>query len=424
MNLPRNGRIVVVDDTPDEAIPLLNCLSNNGHPAYFFKGDTVADLPENLDGVRLVFLDMELGTGGTDVKSKASKAAMVLKKIISDNNGPVIVIAWTTYPDIFEQFCKYVIGTTFPVLPLKIDKESCQDGDGYNLDLIWANIQQQLNHVESLNVFIAWENILHKSSQNIVGSFSNFEEINPLWNSGLAFILLKLARGNLAQQLNRNNPNQVTKSALYSLNGAFFDEIQKGIYGTDYLSLFDLSFESVNEGVKTPSIDARINSKLLISESILNGVNMPGNVYEDLMVPSAFVETLYDGNVNDSDKKEIWYNHSKKIFLETTPLCDFVQKKSSVSRILPGFIWPTEFKNKIKKEFTYVSPVFEFEEHLSHLVFDFRLFTSVENSMLSSKSPIFMIQHELLNDIQSRLSSHVSRLGILSIGHFKDNETD
>lgn len=422
MNLPKNGRIVIIDDSPEDAIPLIECLSANGHPSSYFSGETISELPEDLDGVRLVFLDMELGTAGADTKSKASKTVKVLEKIIHKNNGPVIVVAWTNYDEIYKKFCEYSARLSFPVLPLMIDKDSCKDENGFSITLIWTSITQKLQNIESLNVFIAWENILHKSSQSVVSSFSRFEEIKPNWNSGLAFILLKLARGNLSHRLDRNNPNEVIKSALYSLNGTFFDDAQKGIYGTDYSSLFNISFEGVNENVKTPSIDGRINSKLILTKSLMDDNNMPGNVYDDLDVPKADVKQLYDGNIDQSPKKAEWDNHSKNIFLETTPLCDFVQKKVSVSRILPGFIWPTELENKIKKDFTYISPVVEYNGHLSHLVFDFRLFTSVEHDALKDKKPLFMVQHELLNDIQSELSSHVSRLGILSVGQFKEKQ--
>ena len=422
MNLPTNGRIIVVDDTPDEAIPLLNCLSKNGHPAYYFKGDSPDDLPNDLDGIRLVFLDMELGTGGADDKSKASKTAMILKKIISENNGPVIVVAWTTYPNIYKKFCEYSDKLIFPVLALKIDKNSCQDADGYNIDLIWKNIQAQLSHVESLNVFITWENILHKSSQNIVSRFSNFDEIREDWNSGLASIFLRLARGNLAKRLDKNNPDDVIKSALHSLNGTFFDETEKEIIKTNYSSLFKISFDGIDEQQQMPLIDGKINSQLTITDAIVDGETFPGNVYDDIEIPKVPIKDLYKGDLDASSKKSIWDEYSKNIFLETTPQCDFVQKKSAVSRMIPGLIWPMELLEKLgQRDYIYTSPIIEYNGHLCRLVFDLRLFTSVPYDTLKDKKPLFMLQHEVLNDIQSRLAAHVSRLGVLSVEPFEDD---
>ena len=421
MNLPKNGRIVIIDDSPEDAIPLIECLSANGHPSSYFSGETISELPEDLDGVRLVFLDMELGTEGADNKSKASKTVKVLEKIIHKNNGPVIVVAWTSYDEIYKKFCEYSVRLSFPVLPLMIDKNSCKDENGFSITLIWTSITQKLQNIESLNVFIAWENILHNASQNIVSRFSKFDEILPDWNSGLTKIFLRLARGNLEKRLDKSNPDDVIKSTLYSLNSAFFDETQKGIIETQYSSLFKISFDAIDETEQMPSIDGKINSQLIITNALVDDEIFPGNVYDDLEIPKTSVKDLYNGDLDASPNKSIWEEHSKNIFLETTPQCDFVQKKSTVSRILPGFIWPMELENKIKSgDYVCKSPLIEYNGHLCRLVFDLRLFTSASYDVLKTKKPLFMLQHEILNDIQSRLAAHINRSGVLSIEPFED----
>ncbi len=65
-------------------------------------------------------------------------------------------------------------------------------------------------------------------------------------------------------------------------------------------------------------------------------------------------------------------------------------------------------------EYAYVSPVMRLEGDLHHIVFDFRRFTSVEIGDPRLRYPAFALQSELLADMQSKLSNHVSRTGVVS----------
>ena len=62
MNIPLNGRIAIIDDQFNQALPLINILSQNQTPHTYFSGD-VNFLPkegENLNDIRVLFLDINL----------------------------------------------------------------------------------------------------------------------------------------------------------------------------------------------------------------------------------------------------------------------------------------------------------------------------------------------------------------------------
>lgn len=122
----------------------------------------------------------------------------------------------------------------------------------------------------------------------------------------------------------------------------------------------------------------------------------------------------------------------KFVKLEITPLCDFVQKKSILSRIVFGFLCPQKTSMRIndkniefiiadkkkplikqKTQFLYISPVFEYNNDLYFLVFDFRYFTSIPIEEIQNESPVFRLRKELFTDIQTKLASHINRPGIL-----------
>ena len=95
MNISESGRIVLIDDIRDEIEPVLNSLGNHGIPYIFFDG-TQETLPKKpLEGIRFVFLDIKLrGMEGQDNKTIASGGVAILKKIISKDNGPYVIIFW------------------------------------------------------------------------------------------------------------------------------------------------------------------------------------------------------------------------------------------------------------------------------------------------------------------------------------------
>src|SRR3989339_734888 len=93
------SRVLVVDDKPEEAIPILTALSEVGVGCVYVKGDDYERLPTKpIEGIRLVFLDMRLGEGG-DQKGVLSKTLHVLKKCVSPNTMPLVVVCWTMHPE-------------------------------------------------------------------------------------------------------------------------------------------------------------------------------------------------------------------------------------------------------------------------------------------------------------------------------------
>lgn len=63
----RTARAVVVDDERDEAMPVIEALSRLGIGSVYIRGDRLEDLPASpFPGVRVVFLDMLLGTVGNE----------------------------------------------------------------------------------------------------------------------------------------------------------------------------------------------------------------------------------------------------------------------------------------------------------------------------------------------------------------------
>lgn len=85
------SKVVVIDDQINEALPLIKLLSEKGATTLYYSG-VPEEMPESpLVGVRLIFCDLRFSTT-TDSKSIISNVLAMLRKIISENNGPYILI--------------------------------------------------------------------------------------------------------------------------------------------------------------------------------------------------------------------------------------------------------------------------------------------------------------------------------------------
>ena len=94
-NLPNGGKVVIVDDCFQEILPLINILNRNVIPVTYYTGKA-DELPERpLQGVRLFFLDLRFSPN-VDPKTIVSNACHILKEILGENNGPYLLIIWSS----------------------------------------------------------------------------------------------------------------------------------------------------------------------------------------------------------------------------------------------------------------------------------------------------------------------------------------
>src|ERR1700733_6294441 len=103
MILPTNGKIVIIDDSPEDVMHLSEALTRNKFPFLFYKNLDMEDMPsEPVRGVRLVFLDLDLGLGGTSPIEKIRLVQERLYRIIEPGCAYILVI-WSSHEDRYAQ---------------------------------------------------------------------------------------------------------------------------------------------------------------------------------------------------------------------------------------------------------------------------------------------------------------------------------
>jgi hypothetical protein len=401
--LPLNGRVVIIDDNKDEAIPLMNVLSMHGIPFAYFDGKP-ENLPEKpIDNIRIIFLDIVL-VDGTDDKSKISTIINVLIRILGKNSNPYIIIAWTKHSELIDEVKEKI--SLKPLFTLNLEMIECKKGNEFNIEEINNKLLEKINNFGVFRFFLEWENILHESAGRTVNEISSINTQDDNWNQNINGILKMLAEAYAGQQAYNN----YDLNAMLAINNLLMDIIENRIQNTEknesFINNQTINLTNINE------IKGELNRKLLIANEQNNSV-IPGNIYKNEFLIKCDINNLCNNN-NIPEELNKQENH---IILEVSPYCDYAQKKWTCHRILPGIIWPEQYENKLKKaDYIYRTPLFLINDQLCNFVFDLRYLSSITFDRLNDKTSLYRFRKELLVDIQSKIAGHINRPGITYAG--------
>lgn len=416
MIIPRGAKVVIIDDVMDETLPLIKALSQENVPFIYYTGLDKDELPAHpLQNIRLVFLDLELGSKGLSQKNQRSKAIGILKSIIGKNNGPYVVVIWSKHDELIDGIEEALGKKGIPPLCiLNLEKSSFIKNGEFSTDSfkdIRAAIERKIQELGVYRLFLLWENLTSSAAGKIIEQFSSFYPVDDDWNNNMAAIFQKLASAYGGKTLNQTDAFDIMKNSLSTFNQAYLDTIESEI--REFQNSQDIpSFAS--SGTLDDRIIADINSRLhLVLKD--RGDAEPGSVYEinrnaseklnlDEICDPSFVKKRSEFN---AFAKRITY-----IYLEVSALCDFAQQKQRMNRFLSGIVYPINFEKNVKGGgFVYKSPILQVKKEPCQIALDLRFLVSTPLGKMNNSVKLFKIRPELLREVQSRLVWHINRPG-------------
>ena len=293
MLLPTNGSVVVIDDLLEEALPIIQVLSKNGISSTFYRGNNSMELPsEPMQLIRLVFLDLQLFDTVTDEAQISRTLVNVLKKIISSNNGPYLLVIWSKnyakYGAAVEEEIKkpehkiapaYIVTfnkrdclveTTVEVLDtddfIKEVLESLESGleDGESdiirraikakldsriktefqpredaIQIIERHIKTQLEKAGVFHLFVIWENLVKKSSSRVAHEISELVPINKNWESNMRDLFRRMGIARTGR--NTVSEESLIKESINTFNNSFVDRLETEIKNVSLPASISLS---------------------------------------------------------------------------------------------------------------------------------------------------------------------------------------
>ncbi|MGO9138765.1 MAG: hypothetical protein ACLP9S_02630 [Syntrophales bacterium] len=398
------ARVLIVDDKPDEAVPIMTALGKIGVGCVYVRGDKVEELPQKpIEGIRLVFLDMRLDEGGNQ-KAALSKTISVLKRCVPISTMPLVIVCWTAHAEdiaVFKEMASteisglkhgFIVGLPKPLkgkpAKWKVRKE----------------IMAKLKPYDALGLLWQWENVLHRAAtettQTIADVSAYMVEDGKIaandWQEGIFMVCRELVWAEAGKIAN-------TKTApialFHAMNELAIDRMQNAVLEKppecvdklipkkasslelEHTSLLNqmIMLEPINKRDKTcapgvilisgePDFPKHFRKRIGIRrkdelKDVLLDVDRHREVKkmkkEEEKLKSKLSQSPGDAALITELKKidterrnlsETITNQCREILIEISSTCDYAQVKRPIARFLAGLAVPEKFAECIKKE--------------------------------------------------------------------------
>ena len=449
----QDSQVVIVDDKPSEALPIIEAFSKLNIAVAWYRGTGEEDFPEKpLSGVRLLVLDLVLNTPNFDANYATGAVFNTIAPTLI--SGPFILVLWTAHPDDKEVFLaalqKYnePLGDAEKVLPLAVvaisknelgvdryitDKQGLdsEPNGSFNAQGLIDRVKGVLDELSPFGILINWETSCSNAAKKTVSGVSSMALTisgmdTEAWKGKVQELMdwLAEAAGGVAVTRKRDNPPYI---------GALYESL--AMIQDDAIRLLN-SPEEGNYIPKPDGVSAKAALNTIILTSLAEVGDMPGVVLcleslensGDLFSPNIdekpyrqFVSNFFGHNYNKKNKDEI-LESCASVLIEVSPGCDYAQNKRKRLRFVVGLLIPIGLDGLLLGNAGFIKkigPIVYGEKEL-YLAIDSLNFHSVplDQSQKLAK-PMFRIRNHVLVDIQAWLGGHLSRPGHLSIKNYR-----
>jgi hypothetical protein len=444
MDRLRGCRVVVVDDKPGEAEPIIRSLGLKGVPVAYFKisGEAGDEPPKQPcpPGVRLAILDIELGLNLTGGKPRVGYLLQVLKQIISPENGPYMVVLWTRYTEekeIFEAEIFREQSLPNPIVTVTLDKLKY----GKDLDAIARKLEEELSKAPAFRILQFWEEsafnaaseVTNRLSEIIDSKANDLSEWVAIWKTDLPQIIRAMALEEYGEGLTEPKP---TLTAFYtSLNPLHGDRLET-LTNNPPTDLRENAIDVLKAGDCSDEKRAKINSMLHVATEGLerlwagNAYLLPGGKDCPPHLPrrDEVIEEFLLAKKSEKDhwnrEKELVSKVCVALLIEINPTCDHAQGKVRMLRLLAGILVPKEHRKVLKQrnerrigEFLWkLEDLYLSKAPTSPGIYDLylsaRLLYSLNREEGSKLKPLLRLRTQAAVALQAWFSAHAARVGL------------
>ena len=399
MIAPQYGKVVIIEDKISEALPLMNILSNENIPFMYFDG-TESNFPsELLVGIRMIFLDLRFDaiTPSDEGKNVYSRISNIFGNLLSNENGPYILLVWSKHQDDYESELKdklksiniepefilfldkaeyfdsqydiehkfreftlkeinYKYGNDFgnevlvDKLTYRLKEIGCFDqkkAKSNALKEIEKKLKEELQKADLMSLFILWENAVGKAKTETINQLYYNMPDNIKKENRLKGLLYYLAYNGLEKSFDIAKNKTRIYSAIKTLNELFYYfNIEESQTLAENPDLKKIRVEE-NLNFKRDSKSEKYNTWLLTKNTIDD--NDSGRIYLDskkTFKPHGLIDSK-----NYHEKYFCRYKSIEYILIDISADCNLAQLKDYTHNIVYGILIPEElFKKLIDKK--------------------------------------------------------------------------
>jgi len=275
--IPENGSVVIIDDQPNEALPIVKALSKKGIATTYYQGSIEEDLPETpVQCVRLLFLDLQIIDSNNETQISRS-IINVLLRIIGMENGPYLLVIWSSKFNIYAESVKEEINKHNHLIPaciVNFDKAACLESkhinsidvdlfkdrlkdllegqlDDQDVEVALSAVEQALNEeyrteyeakIDAINIieeqlktelekagsfhlFVIWENIVKTSAAKIVNDITSLIDKNIHWESNAKNVFKRMGLARTGRNILKKE--EFVRESINTLNISLVDKVEQ-----------------------------------------------------------------------------------------------------------------------------------------------------------------------------------------------------
>lgn len=412
MEIAKYGRTVIVDDQVEDIVDLIKVLSQEGISTTYFTGD-LEQLPEKpLEGISMLFLDLELNKLLANDRDKVSQDISVIRRILGEHayDGTVILIIWTTAISAYDELKTIMSQVKMRFLTeITVEKSACKTEAKFDFQKIKQILSDGLIKLSALDLLNIWDNIISVAAHRV---YEKIIDKAPTSHEQLAKHINTLYIKMVEAVCGKQEEINITAGIIQVLNGILENEICS-------MGITDYSYEIDTENIGALTLDRIGDMNRALNLVPVKDGAMPGTVYE--LTPNIVLNYFELFNDWKSEvKRSDEFSKRIEIMCEVTPLCDYAQKRRKFFRMLPGVILPVILEEKLKKraDYIYCTPTLNDKKVFPSpfvIVFDLRFLFTVSHADLPKDNMGLQIGENMLMHIQNKIGRQVSNPGITFI---------
>lgn len=436
--------IVVVDDNLDDLEAIVSSLQGLGAaclPIHVENAEPKLAMP--LKNVQIIFFDIVYLQTVTTPPQVYDVAANVLGKVIRDDNGPYVLITWSTrhtdHGEFMERLCNTYPNIPPPAASAALKKEDFT-GAGKTSPSRPAQLRTQIKKIltdcPQVNTLFIWQQAALEAAGSVAGTVLDMvkREDRFMGNPGpsLECILNAVVREAVG-------PGNVAKDRLRALNEGL------GPILLDRLTHASVSDQktktTLRNAIPKPEVPPHLpsgvkpllNNMHSCSFKLLNGTE-PGERGAVCTLPDAFsgknfvklagmnqsaalIRFLVPKEKNNPPKWEKLKKVSEWMLVGLTAPCDEAQKNAThLRRVALALEVPNPLPDCLKlpqmsSPAIACTPIYLFDGQERQLFFNWLFVTAVPNAMWEGSNVKFRIRDPLISDLGIKFTSHAARLG-------------
>ncbi len=212
--IPKNGTIVIVDDKIDEALPLITALSKENISVKYYSGDIDSLPDEPISDIRILFMDLQLEGSSVNVDADVGRVMSILTALVSENNGPFILLIWSTKESAYDKALIEKIESDAKINPIgvrsmekafffeRVDDDSEQP---YRvkpnfIENINFNIEKCLKDFDQMNLMMKFSNVVRSAEVSLLSGMPIDTENTQAWIDELSTLLFYMAEAEVGYQ--------------------------------------------------------------------------------------------------------------------------------------------------------------------------------------------------------------------------------